>query len=47
MKPVYLALTLSIAMLMGCSNESNTNSATSSSSDKLDQAGGVFQVSSF
>ena len=41
MKPVYLALTLSIAALMGCSNESNTSSATSSSSNKSDQAGAV------
>ena len=41
MKPVYLALTLSIAALMGCSNESNTTSASSNSSDKLDQAGAV------
>lgn len=41
MKPVYLALTLSIAALMGCSNESNTGSASSNSSDKSDQAGVV------
>ena len=41
MKPVYLALTLSIAALMGCSNESNTTSASSNSSDKSDQAGVV------
>ncbi len=38
MKPVYLALTLSIATLMGCSNQSDTSSATSNSSDKSDQA---------
>lgn len=41
MKPVYLALTLSIAALMGCSNENNTTSASSNSSDKSDQAGVV------
>lgn len=38
MKPVYLALTLSVAALMGCSKETNTNSATSSSSDKSEKA---------
>lgn len=37
MKPVYLALTLSIAALMGCSKETNTSSTTSSSSDKTDK----------
>ncbi|WP_296202308.1 WG repeat-containing protein [Psychrobacter sp. UBA3962] len=41
MKPVYLALTLSIAALMGCSNASNTTSASSNSSDKSDQAGAI------
>lgn len=41
MKPVYLALTLSIATLMGCSNENNTSSATSSSGDKSGQVNAV------